>query len=98
MQSHIHEYVRNKNKQPIGVVVAALAPNGEVRLGWSLCRVKAGDRFDRSKGIFIATSRAVNYSESEIPRTVKSAISILAGRAKKYFKDRSVAVLPGISV
>jgi len=65
--SAIFEYVRDKNRQPIGVVVACKKKN-KVRFGWSLCMVSPSkrlldqrvtpDRFSKENGLLKATCRA----------------------------------------
>lgn len=51
------KYVRNKERQRIGVVVAI----DRNRIGWSKCNFSMGDRFDKERGKYIAQKRAEKY-------------------------------------
>lgn len=59
MERTVYEYIRRPNRQPIGVLCAVLV-DGEVQVGWSLCR--KGDRFSKELGRRIARGRAVSGS------------------------------------
>jgi hypothetical protein len=59
MEKVVYEYIRRPNRQPIGVLCAVLV-DGEVQVGWSLCR--KGDRFGKELGRRIALGRAMNGS------------------------------------
>ena len=56
-QNHIlRTYVRNDNNQPIGVVV----PTGRNQIGYSVCNVKKGDKFNKLFGYDIAVGRSLH--------------------------------------
>ena len=54
----IFEYIKDKDGHRRGVI-CALEKNG---IGWSLCNVKAGDRFNKSLALRIAAGRAMKNS------------------------------------
>ena len=60
------QYIRNKNNQPIGVVVAV----DKYKVGYSLC--KKGDRFDKQRGFEIAVGRANNVRNRWSARSFSS--------------------------
>jgi hypothetical protein len=91
MKPYIHEFILNRQRQRVGVVLAAPTPSGEVAVGWSLCKTNAGEKFNEERGIHIAYGRAVNYGGVDpIPTSVLKTASFMATRAKRYFKDKSV--------
>jgi len=55
------KYVRNGEGNRVGVVVAT----GASKVGWSLCNKK--DKWDRKKGLMIASNRAERGFHSVIP-------------------------------
>jgi hypothetical protein len=57
----IVQYVRDLNRNPVGVVVAI----GPDQVGWSVCHPK--DRFDKVRGLNIAIGRAQAGKEGPIP-------------------------------
>ena len=57
---HVYKYLRDKNRNPYGVVCAVIMPCGKVVFGLSLCNIDKGDRFEKKKGITIAYGRACN--------------------------------------
>lgn len=83
-------YIRNKKRQPHGVVVA-LNKGGEILIGYSLC--SPHDQWNREKGLKIAKARAeadVAYqlpSEKHTITLVKNAMDAIEKRALKYFKN-----------
>ena len=91
MQTYIHEFVLNRKRQRVGVVLASPAPNGEVAIGWSLCNTKKGEKYDNDRGILIALGRARNYGGIDpVPTSLAKTAAFMVGRAKRYFKDKSV--------
>lgn len=87
MNTELIQYVRNKNHQPVGVVVA-VKNNGPVHrftVGWSMCRVKL-DKFDKERGIGIAYNRAVKGTCAKMPRLVQPVYEKMVERGSKYFK------------
>ena len=87
------EYIRDSKKNPIGVVVA----NGASKIGWSLCNIKSGDKFNKEIALTIAIARAntiklldsdnrIKYYENNIPRSILNNIFKMVIRSNKYFK------------
>jgi len=76
------EYVRNKNNQPVGVVVAV----GKNQIGWSEKHNK--DKWDKYLGLEIAIGRAMNgsvkYPMKE--KVFRPYINKMYDRADRYFK------------
>lgn len=74
---------RNKGKLR-GVVVAV----DRLKVGWSQANEKAGDKFNKERGIAIARTRAINGLPEKgcIPHEVNKAVAIMAARSEKYFK------------
>ena len=87
------EYVRNKKRTPIGVVVAKLVPQKDflpcIGIGWSMANKKAGDKFDREVGLDLARARCEYPSKKQIPYSVAKVMNRMNERSKKYFKDIS---------
>lgn len=81
--SELIEYIKNRNGQRIGVVIAK-ADQNEIQMGWSLC--KKGDKFDSERALTIAHGRAINGSVIPLPQTVSPYYLRMAPRAQKYFK------------
>lgn len=93
------EYYRDKNRNPIGVVVAT---NKDV-VGWSLCHIKAiyyhpSDKFDKKLGLNIAIQRAdkasamsesekVEYYTSKVPQSLQKLFLKIMTKSENYFKD-----------
>lgn len=92
----IHQYVRDENRKPIGVL-AAVEQNGVVGIGASVCNPK--DKFDPKLGIVKARGRALSGAQrgvnKPIPVTLKESNSLLRQfqvRAEKFFKDKEVVL------
>lgn len=90
MNTVIHQYVRNRKGQPIGVVVAT----DSAQVGWSLCKTKVGDVFNKQMGLQIAVGRAKTnpiksqQDLSKVPATLrKTAYNFLTDRSVRYFKQ-----------
>jgi hypothetical protein len=75
----IFEYVRNKKRQRIGVVVAL----DKTSIGWSACNIKK-DRFDKELGLKIAMGRA-EHSVSPIPPHILPTFNYMVDRAYRYY-------------
>jgi len=69
----LRKFIRDEKNQPIGMIVSP-SPG---RVGWSLCNVKGGDRFNKGKALIIARSRAEHaYEEviSKVPEKIKPEV------------------------
>lgn len=85
------KYVRDRKKQPIGVVTAFIE-NGDIHYGWSLLNRRDNDKWDKQIGLNLALSRAVPLNEialkalgHEIPQSVSKDLTSMVYRAKSYF-------------
>lgn len=82
-------YSRDKNRNPIGVLVAIkTGDNGEFNIGYAQCR--KGDRFSKKLGLNIAIGRAeyetnLNTLDS-MPHNLKKILSRFISRCEKYYK------------
>lgn len=101
------QYVRDKNRAPIGVVVA-VNEAGRVTFGWSSVKrtktykLKNGepfstelppDTFEREKGLNIAFGRAKCGSTARPTNEAAKVLALMVPRAKKYFKGAEVVEL-----
>jgi hypothetical protein len=75
----IFEYVRNRNGQPIGMVLAQ-----NEGIGWSALHPR--DMFDKEIAFRIARGRAQNGSNATVPRHVQAKLTLFVKRAERYFK------------
>jgi hypothetical protein len=83
-------YIRNRNGNPVGVVIAEKII-GNPSIGWSLCCKR--DKFSKEMGECIALNRAEKYASlppeevlPKVPRTVQPYYNYMVNRANKYFK------------
>jgi hypothetical protein len=75
-------YWRSKRKPRVGVVIA-FKEEKDIRIGWSLCKTAAGDRFNRYIGVDKALKESVSIIDlSDIIARTQSEIDCakLAGR------------------
>lgn len=68
------EYVRNKKREKIGVLVALPSKNG-FSIGWSKCNTSKNDKFDRDLGLILAIGRA-NLNSSIYVRDKRKLVSM----------------------
>jgi hypothetical protein len=71
--------------QPRGIVIASVV-DGKISIGWSYTKHTAGDRFDKERGIDIATARLSTGTNSKVPNLVGKVVTKMRDRAKAYFK------------
>lgn len=87
----IKMYVRDENRNPVGVVVAL----GPSQYGWSFCHSPTannkGDKWDRFIGVDLAVDRAKSGLTSFVPYKYRDAFKYTLGtvaiRAYKVFKN-----------
>ena len=85
MNTEIIQFVRNKKRQPVGVVVARKI-DGYVRLGWSRCSRQ--DRFNKNLGLELARGRTLGWvGNYQIPHDVNKTLAVMKDRARKYFRS-----------
>lgn len=96
-QNYLTQFVRNRKGNPIGIIVATkMSDENHVRVGWSYTHVKAGDRFNKERGLGIAMDRAHTNTNRKVPHAVlKVATNGFITRSLNYFKA-SNAELAGV--
>ena len=89
----IFQYVRNRRREKVGVVVAVKRNDNTVGFGFSLCARNKGDEFNRQTALDIALGRAENFPhfKGEIPQSVENDWSEIYDRAVRYFKESEIA-------
>jgi len=90
----IFQYVRNRRREKVGIVVATKRSDNTVGIGYSLCAVNRGDTFNPVTALNIAIGRAENfpYFKGTIPDSVSDDWSIIYDRATRYFKGCQIDV------
>lgn len=73
------QFVRNRNGQPRGVLVAS-----NEGIGWSALNPR--DKFDKELALRIARGRIQNGCNSNPPSYVKSSMGRFRNRAQRYFR------------
>ena len=89
MLNELREYIRDENRNPIGVLIG-----NENGIGFSKTNVKKGDKFDCELGVKIARGRAntgrvpVGFTcpQSEVPDVVHEQLTRFSKRCKKFFE------------
>jgi hypothetical protein len=92
---YIHEYVYNKsdkhskNRRIIGVLATSHSMHeNTIGVGWALCNKV--DKFDRSRGLFIAKGRAHKLSSEFVPDSIIDDYRSFTKRCHRYYKDKLV--------
>lgn len=92
----IRQYVKDKNNQKVGLVLATLDPEkqDEVKIGFSKCNTKH-DKFDRNRAIEIARIRAKKYSDRiyekyNVPFLVEDVMPEFVERCRRYYKEKKL--------
>ena len=101
MQKEIFEYIRRRKSgktYKVGVVLGTI-DGGVVRIGWSKCNLKAGDKFSPEQGIAIAQERAKNQTENTqthipLPKCLRTQVRNFGARAIRYFKEATRVEFP----
>jgi len=82
------KFIGSREKK--GILIARLCTDNIVRIGWSLCNIKAGDRFNE-RGMDIAIKRAINKN-TNIPQSIRKQYKKFVERVEKYYKDRILEI------
>lgn len=85
------EYVRRGKYGRVGVILSFKDDIGNIRFGWSLCRVKE-DRFDKEEAMAKARERA-NGEVGDIPESILGQVYEFRKRSFNYFQD-AVDIFP----
>lgn len=79
------KYLRDKKRNPRGVIVAVKLPNGDVSVHYSYCNNKL-DKFNKNTALKIAVGRALtNASGGVPPRHVVNEIDQFNERISRYY-------------
>lgn len=80
------KYLRDKKRNPRGVIVAVKLPNGDVSVHYSYCNNKL-DKFNKKTALKIAVGRALTNALGGIPpRHVVNEINQFNERISKYYR------------
>lgn len=100
MKNIIYQFIRSRKGHHVGCVAAI----GRHAIGWSLCNIRDGDKFDKKIALHNALSRAqwspvctivdVNWPKSgklSVPHSVRPTMRrFIVNRVERYFKTKSV--------
>lgn len=102
------QYVKDKHKKMRGVLVAAKMPlvldnadsDAIVSIGWSYTNFKAGDKFEKQRGIDIAFARMHSATNRRVPYQIMRDSKKFIDRAAKYYKinKRNIILVGNASV
>ena len=82
----IFEVVKERRKR-VGVMVG-LKQDGTIKIGWSKCNRKLGDKFDQNEGISLAEARAIKMASApQLPLCMGRQMANFQNRCRRYFKD-----------
>lgn len=87
----IVQYIRSRNRQKLGVIIAFRGLSGEIRAGFSLCNVKKEKRgFNQLVGLRKAIQRSRHIDEinwEEVPHGARATLKAVCERARKHFSE-----------
>ena len=87
----LHEYVRNKQGQSVGVLAAVPHhEDGSIVIGWSRASTTKGDRFSKAEGLRIALARSALQRAPVVPYSMVDTYIRFKARCVKYYKDKNV--------
>lgn len=100
-QTEIFEYIRRRkgNKTMKVGVILGVRIKDDVKIGWSKCNMKAGDKFNATVGLQMAMNRAMRkadkpYTVTFTPDCIKKQIRNFAARCARYYKGATKLELP----
>ena len=77
----------------VGIFAAVKDQDEIVRIGWSLCKAKVGDKFNYQDGVTIALKRASKAQcINAMPLSLAKKLDRFIDRAKRYFKTDKIVV------
>jgi hypothetical protein len=95
-QTEIFEYIRRRKggkTHKVGVVFAVKVEDA-VKIGWSKCNERAGDKFDGLLGLQYAMNRAMKPDNTPTPNCIRKQLRCFGARAVRYFKNVRRIELP----
>ena len=75
-----------------GVMVAIEGTDGKIYIGWSKCKLVAGDEFSENRGVDIAVNRALNKSDTPLAWSMIKRMNRFLERVKKVYQDKEIVV------
>ena len=86
-------YVRNKSRQPVGVLYAEMI-DGVVEIGWSKYNEERETKsFSKKQGLMVAKNRATTQRGTQAyPDCMKKPISNFVHRCELFFKTTNIMV------
>lgn len=96
------QYARVRNNHRRGIFIVDIQ-DSQVSLGWSLCSIAKGDKFDKDFGLFIANRRrekreSLTFSihderkiyevRNEIPHSIRPTFDRIINRCKRIISKR----------
>lgn len=89
----IMTFVRGRNGQPRGVIVAGFDEDaGVVRMGWSYTNLSAGDRFNKVRALQIAKDRIHTNTDKRVPRDVRKRADEFVFNCMRYFRTDEITI------
>lgn len=102
--TEIFEYIRKRKGGKVvkvGIVFGTVVKDGEgplapqvIKIGWSKCNLKMGDKFDLLMGLQHALNRAMKPDGTTTPLCIKDQIRRFSSRCVRYFKDAQKLEMP----
>lgn len=89
MRNEIIQYIRNKHRDKIGILLANVENGSVIRIGYSL-KCKRDKNFNREFGIKIARARALNDRPFKVPRSIHPQFKHFEERAGRYFREHTL--------
>jgi hypothetical protein len=87
----LHQYVRNKRGQSVGVLAAVPHhEDGSILIGWSRANTTNGDCFNKAEGLRIALERSAKSRFPAVPYSMIEDYIRFKARCVKYYKDKRV--------
>jgi len=93
----IWEYIRRRKGGKVFKVgaIAGTRIGDTIKIGWSKCNLKCGDKFDAEKGIDMAFNRAEGRTTmTPAPLCVQSQVRQFGARCVRYFKGAGALEMP----
>ena len=95
--TRIFEYIRRRKSgkvAKVGVIVG-MNVDGVIRIGWSKCNFKKGDKFNSAEGLKIAQDRVHEIGNvPHTPNCIRRQVRQFGARAVRYFQSAYTLELP----